>query len=359
MNGFEERIRRKIDSCIINNFSTKKWYKYLYRSFWHYKLTELFGNNNNIFNLDKSDVYITSGMNYGAGIAHQLHCWYSGNSLAVKNGIGFAYPSFWINGGHAEENDNVIKKLGKLVLFKYNSHIWDECLGFGENVKNIEQLKKEKFVIRKLPYYSFSTIEKIKEFEDLINSYCGKKVVLVPSVDQTSYCENENEEADLLRKAFWNSSSRERDKIVFDKNVINIAVHIRRGDVSEIENSDRFLDMDYYHSAISTALGDFKDESVHIYIFSEGKEQDFSSFLRYKNVKLCLDWDSKKTFLHMIYADAIITGVSGFSIYAAIIGNGKRYAYYDSFIKYCSNLEWIILGKDGKINNADNKILEV
>ena len=50
----------------------------------------------------------------------------------------------------------------------------------------------------------------------------------------------------------------------------------------------------------------------------------------------------------MVYADVIITGISGFSVSAAILSDGKRYVYKDYFTAYCDNMDWIILDNNGK-----------
>ena len=349
MNNIVEKFNRKVDELLKNRLSDKKIYKYLFLSYWHY-LYYKNKKNKEPKKAQDGTLFMTSGMNYGAGIAHQLSCWYQGVALAKENSVGYAYPSFWINGGHAEPDDYIIKfQFGKFKVLK-NSFAWDNILGFGENEKTIDELRKEGYKTRKLPYYNFSNPDNISEYRGIIDSYRGKKIILIPCVDQRTYLHSSEGKTDALRRKFWNSSHRQQDNICFSKDKTNIAVHIRRGDVSLNSYANRFLDFDYYINAINVVIKELnlKLEDVCIFIFSEGQPKDFSTFETYPNVRICLDWDSKKTFLHMVYADAIIAGASGFSVNAAAIGNGKRFVYEDSFTKYSKNLEWIMLNKKGE-----------
>lgn len=348
MNSIIEKIKRKNEKWMAIHFSDKIWYKFLFMSYWNYLLHKKKCISRNE---ERKLIYVSAGMNYGAGIAHQMHCWYSGYMIAKDNNAIFAAPSFWINGGHSESDDYIEKcKVGKFRIIE-NSKIWDEVLGFNQSEKTLESLIAEGYRIRKLPFYTFETKKKILEFKGIINSYRGRKVVLVPSIDQRTIYPSENEWATLMREKFWGSEKRKDDNVTYSNDKTNIAVHIRRGDVSQNSFADRYLDFDYYNNAINTALIDLdlKPKDVCIYIFSEGKTEDFCYFQMFPNVKICTDWNSKKTFLHMVYADVIITGISGFSVNAAIIGNGKRYVYIDSFTEYCDNLEWVKLDKHGNI----------
>lgn len=350
MNNLTEKINRKIDELLKLLFFGKKIYKYLFISYWHYLIYRKKKHKVLESKRNEEKLYITSGMNYGGGIAHQIHCWYSGVMLARDNNIGYAYPSFWINGGHSESDDFKVKcEIGKIKICG-NSKVWDNVLGFGESEKTVEKLRQEGYKVRRLPYYRFSKEENVCEFRGIIDSYRGCKVILLPSVDQTTFYPSENEKSSLMRRKFWSSSSRKHDELYFQKDKKSIAVHIRRGDVSLTSYADRYLDFEYYKNAIDTAVADLNlsYEEVTLYIFSEGEPQDFEYFNIYPNVKLCLDWDSKKSFLHMVYADVIITGISGFSVSAAILSDGKRYVYKDYFTAYCDNMDWIILDNNGK-----------
>lgn len=159
-------------NCLNHSFM-KKIYKYLFTSYWHYLIYQK--KKYKVITSDENEekLYITSGMNYGGGIAHQMYCWYSGVMLARDNHIGYAYPSFWINGGHTEADDLKVKwKIGKIKICA-NSKAWDKILGFGESEKSVEELRQEGYKVRRLPYYTFSKEENICEFSRIIDSYRG------------------------------------------------------------------------------------------------------------------------------------------------------------------------------------------
>ena len=78
MNNLTEKINRKIDELLKLLFYEKKIYKYLFISYWHYLIYRKKKHKVLESKRNEEKLYITSGMNYGGGIAHQIHCWYSG-----------------------------------------------------------------------------------------------------------------------------------------------------------------------------------------------------------------------------------------------------------------------------------------
>ena len=92
----------------------------------------------------------------------------------------------------------------------------------------------------------------------------------------------------------------------------------------------RYLSNDYYEKALRQVIGSIKiDKPIHIYIFSQGIPEDYPEFAHYKNIHWYLDMSAQDSFLHMVYADLLITSKSSFSYKPALLSNG---------IKVCLNI---------------------
>jgi hypothetical protein len=116
----------------------------------------------------------------------------------------------------------------------------------------------------------------------------------------------------------YRSSSKEAYKSFYEEGKVNIAVHIRRGDV--VESSDRYTGNRYHKallSAIRRMLDDFKtDVSVHIY--SQGAIADFDE-LDEMRVHYHLDECPFTTFYNLTCADMVVVAKSSFSYCAALL----------------------------------------
>jgi hypothetical protein len=107
---------------------------------------------------------------------------------------------------------------------------------------------------------------------------------------------------------------------------IDIAIHIRRGDVSLNNPQYRYTDNNIYIKLIN--LLQIKYPFYNILIFSEGHIDDFKELnLPKKHFKL--NEDITKTFHSLVSAKILITAKSSFSICAAILN--KNIVYYQDY----------------------------
>lgn len=120
---------------------------------------------------------------------------------------------------------------------------------------------------------------------------------------------------ELLRNRFF--SSKKEPIVYFENNNINVAVHIRRGDVSPQANPD-----EYFLSIIGIIRKRFPNSVFHI--FSEGTEKQFIKFVS-KDIRLHLNEDIQMTFNALVAADVLVTSKSCFSYSAAILSKGIIY----------------------------------
>lgn len=106
---------------------------------------------------------------------------------------------------------------------------------------------------------------------------------------------------------------------------IDIAIHIRRGDVN-VKNKIRYASNRVYLKIIKKLKKKYPEYTITI--FSEGKYEDFKDLgLAENNFKL--NTDIFETFHSLVSSKVLIQGLSSFSYCAGIINNNTVY-YYDT-----------------------------
>lgn len=125
-----------------------------------------------------------------------------------------------------------------------------------------------------------------------------------------------------LQKAYW---SKNREAFLYKVEAINVAIHIRRGDISLNNNPDRWLDLTHYKNIIENINRELGRDNVMIFVFSEGEVEEFED-LAEENVLLVLGGSDLEAVHHMCAADILVTGQSSFSIMAAYFN--KNFTIY-------------------------------
>lgn len=145
------------------------------------------------------------------------------------------------------------------------------------------------------------------------------------------------------REWFLNAYSKAREQhpipLSFNTNKLNIAVHIRRGDLLPgrqfSDLSSRMLPDAWYLEILNTALRNTQ-KNVAIHIFSEGKDgkyhsengDPFSWKAHFQNtphdVQEHIDSDFKSTFHHLLHADLLIGSKSGMSHLAGMLSKQTK-----------------------------------
>lgn len=297
----------------IRAFSRNKFfYQYLYRSKWH---RIFFGEFDN-----PVEQYLTAIPNKGAGIGHQMANWIAGYAFAEKFQLGFVHTPF-------------------------SDPKWEDFLDFGRNEIQNTDLEKLAYIKRRLPLFDENNPTEVDKILRIITSYHGRKVWF--ELEQDQFLANQYEVMDALKDKFYSSPSRQNDKIVFDSTKNNVAVHIRRGDIlalDAIKQNIRFQDNLYFEKALQLGLQTVDNKKdTHIYIFSQGKEEDFQEFKKYKNVKFCFEMSAVDSFLHMIMADVLITSKSSFSYKPALLNRGIKIVPDGFWHGYPMLNDWIVV----------------
>lgn len=327
-NSLAERVSRKASIYFKELFGTKIIYKYFFPAYWHKAICKS--------KTDKEEaIYIAPGINYGAGVGHQMYDWASQYLLIKQMGFQFVHKPLWVNGIHAEKDDA--------------TGVWNDVLGLGEGEQQLDALLKNGYKIVKLPAFGQEYSITQDEVLNMIHSYQGKKIVFQFAIDQPGIAEGV---AQIFYDKFWNAKGRNHESypLVYETGKWNIAVHIRRGDVSR-NLPYKYRPNTFYYNAVMDIINSHKEVSkndIKIYIFSEGKEEDYPEFKNLDNVTFCLDMNAKQTFIHLVNADVLVVAPSWFSANAAAINRRELYCS-DEYHKFDTELNWTWLDKEGHI----------
>lgn len=283
---------------------------------------------------DRSAFYLAARPNPGAGIGHQMANWIAGRWYAEYFGLGFAHIPFsssWIPN---------------------STNKWEEFLGFGSGERNAYELMKVGY--RKVLLPKFKEVpEEITVIKKIIDSYSGKKILFVCEQDQ--FYRDQIGVIEEIQKKFYSAPSRKNDHLIYSSDDFNIAIHVRRGDIVQKNGENnpnlsmRYQGNEYFINALNTALDYIGEEkNVKIYLFSQGKPEDFKEFEQFDNVHFCLDMNAQDSFLHMVYADVLVTSKSSFSYKPALLNKGIKFCPMNFWHGYPDNEKWILLDDNGK-----------
>ena len=168
--------------------------------------------------------------------------------------------------------------------------------------------------------HSYDSIKIKKEYESNVH-YCK-----TPSIYYNSKV------LEYIRNSYYSTKKPEIDPI-------DIAIHIRRGDVSKVKNKNRYTDNDYYIKLIEKLKNRYPIFTITV--FSEGEYKDFNN-LGLEESCFRLSADIFETFHSLVCSKILIQSFSSFSYCAGIINHNVVY-HYDNF--HHKKLDhWLSLG---------------
>ncbi len=317
----KQKLYQKAWKILINKTKNTKVYPYLYKSFRHRNRKE---SETNIINKN----YFTSIPNPGAGIGHQMANWIAGYWFAKKFELKFAHIPF-------------------------SNTKWENFLGFNNNEFLVSDLvKKQGYKKVKIPLFDENNNFEIEQIKKIILSYASKKIIFVAEQDQFYF--NQYDIRNELQAKFYNNKTRKNDNLTFSENYYNIAIHVRRGDITigQLNKNPNLLmrwqDNDYFINALKNALQIVAtNKKIKIYLFSQGKKEDFKEFEQFENIEYCLDMGAQDSFLHMVYADMLITSKSSFSYKPALLNKNIIISPKNFWHGYPISKKWILTDEQG------------
>lgn len=281
--------------------------------------------------------YFAARPNPGAGIGHQIANWIAGYWFAKQFNLNFAHIPF----------------SGQRAPFVANE--WDAFLGFGDGEVSYSDLKRKGYKTVLLPLFAEENTEHIEIIRNIIKAYSDQKVVFLAEQDQ--FYRDQFGVLPEIQDKFFHAQARNQDKLVYSKEHYNIAIHARRGDIIQNNGENnpnltmRYQSMDYFINVLDEILQRVRSEKdVYIYIFSQGEDAEFLPFMRYRNVFICNQMGAMESFLHMVYADILITSKSSFSYKPALLNkDGIKVCPEKFWHGYPNDEKWWLASEEGKI----------
>ncbi|WP_289037004.1 hypothetical protein [uncultured Zobellia sp.] len=272
--------------------------------------------------------YFSARPNPGAGIGHQMANWIAGYWWAKQFNLKFAHIPF-------------------------STDKWDTFLGFGEQEITVADLVSKGVKKRKLPLFDEGKPDQIALIKRIIESYSGKNMVFVCEQDQ--FYRDQFGVAGDIQKKFYGAAARKNDQLIYDKTYFNIAIHVRRGDIMTDPNNPnlqmRYLANDYFEKVLTQVLEMVETEKPkHIYFFSQGAPNDYPEFAKFDNLHWCLDMGAQESFLHMVYADVLITSKSSFSYKPALLNKNIKVCPKKFWHGYPNTKDWVMVDNKGQLN---------
>lgn len=314
-----KKVRQKVHKKLIQVLG-----KWAYLSYWRYLVK------GKVEHADLSNIYLAALPNPGAGIGHQITNWISGYCWAKQLGLKFAHLPF-------------------------STAAWDEFLGFGKEETQVSTLKKKGWHIRRIPYFKWNDAQTIELTRNIISSYSGKKIIILCEQDQGYH--NLYDVMGDLKAKFYAATAQQKGRLKYDSAHFNVAIHVRRGDImSDLTNENlamRYLSNDYYEKVLQQVVERYtqlQPKPVHVYFFSQGKQKDYPEFFCFDNLHWCLDMGAQDSFLHMVYADLLITSKSSFSYKPALMSNGIKVCPEKFWHTYPNTPDWIMCDNNGIIH---------
>lgn len=320
------KIKRKLWNKLVHYTRHSKFYPCIYRSYWHSVFYKSDANEVN------TTCYYSARPNPGAGIGHQIANWIAGYWYTRQFNLKFAHIPF-------------------------STKQWDDFLGFGADEPQIADLKRKGYKIRKLPLFDEKNDKEVRLNKQIIQSYAGKHVVFVAEQDQF-YRDQFGVIADIQKK-FYNAPARKNDRLIYSPDNFNIAIHVRRGDImADLNNPNwamRYLSNDYFEKVLKQVTDNLHTQKpVHIYFFSQGKPEDYQEFAKYPNLHWCLEMNAQESFLHLAFADLLITSKSSFSYKPALLNKGIKVCPKHFWHGYPDTKDWVLVENDGIITSFLN-----
>lgn len=333
----KEGFREPIFSYVISHSVFRFW---IYPSYWRYLLARFIrklGMWQPNVELGSSHArYLTGIPNPYAGIGHQLCNWNAVFIFANKYNLQFVHHP---------------------LVSKLKESNWEDFLGFGDGELLYDEIIKDKSIKRvNLPRLWWNTDDPIGHYivGKIINyAYPNSNILFQVASDQSVYDYTVHREN--IRTKYWNTRKKNPLKYDWRQDKLNIAVHLRRGDIMKMNKKEknfkqRWLDNAYFINIITTIKRLLPELNMDIHIFSQGNIVDFREFEKLENVVYHLDEDEYQTFHSMIVADILILSPSSFSYFAGLISKGLKIAKYPWLHEIPEDSEWIHSDENGNFN---------
>jgi len=200
----------------------------------------------------------------------------------------------------------------------YDEHLWEGFLGFGDDHPKFYEIDFSKLKQVRIDKNAWRGSD-LNYVEQIIKSHPEDNVIFIFTESARILVEQLNPDLryaviNALRTKYWNRRAKQPIISYFDKDAINIALHVRRGkDVTlDKPTAYRYTKNEYYVNIIKN-LRKTIPYKTEFHIYSEGKIEEFKEFTNIPGVHVHLcPWppadysDLFNTFHHMVTADILV-----------------------------------------------------
>ncbi len=195
-------------------------------------------------------------------------------------------------------------------------------------------------------------LEKIEDFFQIknnfknVNQYNYDNIISLdnPSIYDIESISNASSDINVLIKIFLPYNICENKIEIYEKgmpylrkimgkyedNQVNIAIHVRRGDVSQTNNSFRYTPLDDIINVIHSLKEKYVHSNFHIFTqVNEHNQHEFDELIKDTSITLHENEDQIETIKYLINSDVLIICKSSFSYLAGLYNNNT--VYYNNF----------------------------
>lgn len=274
---------------------SKKFKRYLYQVHVYKNIARLIYSRFN----NASSIHITGSGATDGGCAQLLR---QLSTIAFTKSFGFSYihtPLTTVQHNVNNDDEWTEKWENFLQLTKFSDIEKDEKTEF-RLVKNLNEL---------IPHLIKHKKQQDSQFYQILDCYSYTN--LYPAVFMP------------IRKKLCHSykNNGRTPNLLYDRNKLNIAIHVRRGDVSQDGTPERFTSAHTLKTTIRRIERVLAANDYKITLFCVEKYQDLEN-LESKNIRLIHKLDIFDVLDHLIHADVLVTSKSSVGYISALVSDG-------------------------------------
>ena len=235
---------------------------------------------------------------------------------------------------------------------------WEEFLGFGIGETEARQVLQNKDLKTVwLPPISLADQRNITLVGRIINQVYPQSNILF-RLASNIYFRADLDQSEILPAVYSKKYEAARRKfplnLSFDTQYLHIGVHIRRGDVSALKETNtqqwnwRWISDAYYLNALGDLLALVDKMPFQVHIFSDGTEGELCAFRHVPHCVFHLHEDPKRAFHGLVSVDILVSSSSAFAICAGKISSGVKligrdfdHAQFRLFVPETSDWVWV------------------
>jgi hypothetical protein len=243
---------------------------------------------------------------------------------------------------------------------------WERFLGFGIDETEAWQVLQNKDVKTIwLPPISLADQKNITLVGQIINEVYPQSNILF-RLASNIYFEANLDQSQIMPAIYSKKYLAARRKfpldLGFDTRYLHIGVHIRRGDVNALKETNtrqwkwRWISEAYYLNALGDLLALVDKMPFQVHIFSDGTEGELCAFRRVPHCIFHLHEDPKRAFHGLVSVDILVSSSSAFAVCAGKISRGVKligrdfdHAQFRLFIPETS--DWIRIEPEGDLSD--------